>query len=183
MMLPVGSLVHFNQRLWWVLTLASFRGCLCIVSWSRNLKIVYEFRLHYWYTSSELQWSFGSSQAEVIAFQLMLSTSALVSSVQKKNSSKIGMMLWPPESQLSLNANRVHAKPSLLACGFRLGHWAFGRCWKYNAELWRHQNCQFLSSPRQFNAISASKWSCVGRPKKSLRVDDKIISWNVGSIT
>lgn len=39
------------------------------------------------------------------------------------------------------------------------------------------------SSPRQFNAMSASKWSCVGRPKKSLGVDDKIISWNVGSIT
>jgi len=115
-MLPVGSLVHFNQRLWWVLTLASFRGCLCIVSWSRNLKIVYEFRLHYWYTSSELQWSFGSSQAEVIAFQLMLSTSALVSSVQKKNSSKIGMMLWPPESQLSLNAN---LQPVRLAVSYR----------------------------------------------------------------
>ena len=115
-MLPVGSLVHFNQRLWWVLTLASFRGCLCIVSWSRNLKMVYEFRLHHWYTSSELQWSLSSSQAEVITFRLMLSTSALVSSVQKKNSSKIGMMLWPPESQLSLNAN---LQPVRLAVSYR----------------------------------------------------------------
>jgi hypothetical protein len=96
------------------------------------------------------------------------------------------MVLWPPESHLSLNANLVHAKHSFVALliqktrtlGWGLG---FGRRWQYHAELWRHQNCQLLLLSIQHNVCTLLQ-NGSAMPKKSPGVD-KIIPWDVGSTT